>query len=179
MGSYLVPFVTQQVYRNQEWRRFGCGIASLKMVFDYWQLRNPDNRTDDADNLYATGLDSGAFDPAVGWLHAGLVDLATSLGYESYRLDFGPRSGTPLPAEDALAELTRELAGGPVIASVYRDFDVSRGGGHLVVVTDVTGDAVCLNDPEPAQESDGRRVLSQRDFLPAFKSRFIVVRPRA
>jgi hypothetical protein len=82
-----------------------------------------------------------------------------------------------LTAREALDELALELHSGPVIASVYRDFDPAIGGGHLVVVTEVSESAVSLNDPWPAHETEGRRVLALDYFLPAFKHRFIVVRP--
>ncbi|HEY7222694.1 MAG TPA: C39 family peptidase [Micromonosporaceae bacterium] len=178
MAEHEVPFVSQQGYREAQWRRFGCGTAALKMVLDYWHRRDPRNRTAEADDLYATGLEAGAFDPAFGWRHAGLVGLARSHGYEAYNVDAAPRSRHPMTAQEALAELTRELSHGPVIASVYRDFDPGEGGGHLVVVTGDSGGALLLNDPKPAQEADGRLVMSTRDFLPAFKHRYIVVRPR-
>jgi hypothetical protein len=175
--AHDVPFVSQQVYRDEEWRRFGCGIASLKMVFDFWHGQNSRNPTDAADELYASGLEAGAFDPEIGWWHAGLVGLAAVRGYEAYNRDFGPRSRTPRTAEESLLELRRELAAGPVIASVYYDFDPARGGGHLVVVSGVSEDVVALNDPLPEQASDGRRSMPLPDFLTAFKHRFIVVRP--
>src|SRR5678815_5250316 len=141
MTAFDVPFVSQQVYDDPEWRRFGCGIASLKMVLDYWHLRDPANPTDEAEHLYASGLAAGAFNPEFGWLHAGLVGLATARGYLAYNLDFGPKSRSPLRGDQALAELTADLAAGPVIASAYRGFDPAQGGGHLVVVTGVSGDA--------------------------------------
>jgi hypothetical protein len=174
-----VPFVSQQVYGDAEWRRFGCGIASLKMVLDYWHAQDPRNGTDDADALYAAGLAAHAFNPDFGWLHAGLAGLAVARGYESYNLDLGPRSARPMSAPDALAELTRELHSGPVIASVYRSFDPARGGGHLVVITGVSDAGVQLNDPEPAHEREGRRHLPRPEFLAGFKHRYIVVRPRS
>jgi hypothetical protein len=177
--AHEVPFVSQQVYRDAQWRRFGCGIASLKMVFDFWHSRDPRNLTDSADDLYASGLAAGAFDPEIGWWHAGLVGLAAARGYEAYNRDFGPRSRTPRTAEESLGELRGELATGPVIASVYHDFDPARGGGHLVVVSAVTDDAVELNDPLPERASEGRRSMALPQFLPAFKHRFIVVRPPA
>jgi hypothetical protein len=178
MVAHEVPFMSQQSLREVEWRRYGCGIAALGMVFDYWHRRHADNHTEGVDDLYARGLAAGAFDPEIGWWHAGLVGLATSRGYESFNRDFGPRSRDPRRAEDALADLGRELRVGPVIASVYHDFDPARGGGHLVVVTGVAGDAVRLNDPLPARESDGRRTVPVPEFLRAFKHRFIVVRPQ-
>lgn len=175
--AHDVPFVSQQVYVDEQWRRFGCGIASLKMVFDFWHGKDPRNTTEGADDLYASGLAAGAFDPEIGWWHAGLVALATDRGYEAYNRDFGPRSRTPRTAEESLDELRRELAAGPVIASVYYDFDPARGGGHLVVLSAVTDDTVELNDPLPEQRSDGRRSMRLPQFLAAFKHRFIVVRP--
>jgi hypothetical protein len=177
--AHDVPFVSQQAYRDPEWRRFGCGTASLKMVFDFWHGQDPVNRTDDAESIYATGLAAGAFDPAVGWRHAGLVGLATSLGYDAYSRDFGPRSAQPKSGPDAVAELASELRRGPVIASVYRDFDPSRGGGHLVVITGTRDMTIHLNDPLPADERDGRCTIGVPVFLPAFKHRYIVVRPGA
>jgi hypothetical protein len=178
MAGYDVPFVSQQVYTNPEWRRYGCGIASLKMVLDYWHRQDPRNRTDEVDNLYAAGVASGAFNPAFGWVHAGLVGLGRSLGYDGFNLDFAPNGRTPKSAEDALKQLEIELGQGPVIASVYRGFDPARGGGHLVVVTDVSGGTIGLNDPEPLHESDGRRLMPVPQFLLAFKNRFIVVHPQ-
>ncbi len=177
MAAFNVPFVSQQVYANPQRRRFGCGIASLKMVLDYWHEQDQANLTDEAELLYASGLAAGAFNPEFGWLHAGLAGLAAAHGYLAYNLDFGPKSRSPLRGDQALAELTAELAAGPVIASAFRDFDPVQGGGHLVVVTGISGDAISLNDPEPDDELRGRRLLTQRDFLRGFKHRFIVVRP--
>jgi hypothetical protein len=178
MVTHEVPFVSQQSLRDARRRGFGCGIASLRMVFDYWHGRLADNHTEGVDDLYQRGLAAGAFDPEIGWWHAGLVGLATSRGYAAFHRDFGPRSRDPRGAADALADLGDELRVGPVIASVYHDFDPARGGGHLVVVTGVGGDTIRLNDPLPERESDGRRTMPVHEFLSAFKHRFIVVRPQ-
>ena len=58
-------------------------------------------------------------------------------------------------------------------------FAIQDAESNPTYVTGVTDEAVALNDPLPAHETEGRRVLPVAAFLPAFKHRFIVVRPGA
>ena len=73
--------------------RISCNFDSGAIVVV--DERDPANPTDEAENLYASGLAAGAFNPEFGWLHAGLVGLATAHGYRGYNLDFGPKSRSP------------------------------------------------------------------------------------
>lgn len=74
--------------------------------------------------------------------------------------------------------LMAELEAGPLLASVYSGLDPYRGGGHIVVVTGAHDGLVLLNDPEEMSVREGRKALALKAFLPAFKQRYIVIRPR-
>lgn len=180
MLEYKVPFTSQKSYVYSKRRLNGCGIAALKMIFDYWHKQDKANSTvKNIDDLYEAGLAAGAHTPGIGWMHAGIAKLAQSYGYNSYNADFGPKSNNPKSSEDAMKELVKELKKGPVMASVFRGFDPEdwQGGGHLVVVTGINKDSVRLNDPEPLDGYDGLRVMPIASFKRAFKHRYIVVRP--
>jgi len=101
-----VPFVSQYAdLGDHEWRSRGCGIASLAMVLGYWHLRDPANRTMSVDELLRTGLEAGAYRQGIGWTHAGLLGVATALGYDGRTGDHAERGSTPKNAPAAWAEL--------------------------------------------------------------------------
>jgi hypothetical protein len=179
--EYNVPFTSQKTYSYSKRRLNGCGIASLKMLFDYWHKQDKANRSvKNIDTLYEEGLEAGAHAEGIGWMHAGLANIAKLYGYEAYNADFGPKSADPKDSDEAFKQLIKELKKGPVMASVFRGFDPEdwQGGGHLVVVTGINEHAIRLNDPEPVEGSDGRRVMPIASFKRAFKHRYIVVRPK-
>jgi hypothetical protein len=147
------------------------------MVLDYWHGVDSRHPTLDMDELHRKGLEAGAYREGIGWTHAGLVQIARSLGYEAYNRDWASGSPTPKNADAAWEALVLELQTGPVLASVYSGFQASRGGGHIVVVTGEAHGLVFLNDPEEREEREGRRVLAPSVFQEAFKRRYIVVRP--
>lgn len=175
-----VPFVSQyQGITDPGWQYRGCGITSVKMMLDFWHSLDAAHRTDDLDSLLSQGLRSGAYLDNIGWRHRGLVDLARLYGYDGYNVDAsekGPMPRTPLSAWELLM---RDLEKGPVLASVYRQLDPERGGGHIIIVTGYENGLVHLNDPEEFLAADGRKNMALEGFLPAFKNRFIVLRPTA
>jgi Papain-like cysteine protease AvrRpt2 len=178
MSSFTVPFSSQYTdIGHHEWRARGCGIASLHMVLAYWHVLNSAHTLPSLDTLLERGRAIGAYREGIGWTHTGLVNLACQFGYNGFNADFAPQSPTPKSAEDAWSALGTELKQGPVMASVYAGLDAARGGGHIVVVTGFQDGLVHFNDPEEMTEREGRRVLALDAFLPAFKRRYIVVRP--
>lgn len=178
MSSYNVPYSSQYTdLGHHEWRARGCGIASLHMVMAYWHAQDAGNQLPSLNDLLTRGRAIGAYREGIGWTHAGLVNLAVEFGYNGFNADFAPQSPEPKSAEDAWASLAGDLSRGPVMASVYAGLDAARGGGHIVVVTGIQDNLVHLNDPEEMSEREGKRILALSVFLPAFKRRYIVIRP--
>jgi peptidase C39-like protein len=178
MTAYNVPFVSQYAdLGHHEWRARGCGIASLKMVMDFWHQRDSANRIDSLDGLLRAGIQEGAYIEKIGWSHAGLVRLAKRYGYDGCNADWAEHGKTPQSPEKAWELLLRELQRGPVMASVYAGLEPERGGGHIIVITGYADGLVAFNDPEELNEQEGRKFLAHDRFLRAFKRRYIMVLP--
>lgn len=174
--QHEVPFSSQYAdLGHHEWRARGCGITALKMVMDYWHVRDQANRTESLDALLQAGLAQGAHIANIGWSHAGLVRLAKHYGYEGFHADWAQKGPTPKTPDDAWAALEAELEHGPVMASVYAGLDPDRAGGHIVVVTGFSDGLVAFNDPEEMTEREGRKFLTLERFLRGFKRRVIVI----
>jgi hypothetical protein len=180
MLSHDVPFSSQYAdLGHHEWRARGCGIASLKMVMDFWHARNPNNRTVPLDELLQMGLAQGAHIKNVGWSHRGLAQLAQHYGYVAHNVDVAPNSPTPKTQQEAWSMLLADLAQGPMLTSVFSRFDPTSRDGHIIVVTGWDGALVAFNDPVEMDAWEGKKLLALQTFLPAFKQRFIVVRPNS
>ncbi len=178
MTSYSVPFFSQLAdVRTRAWRYRGCGVVSLKMVLEYWHLRDRRNQSPAIAELLAKGLDIGAYLDAVGWIHSGLVAVARQFGYDGFNRDHADLSLTPLLSREAFEHLEKDLKRGPLLASVYSGFDPDKGGGHIVVVVAVHDGLVEINDPADMKEREGRKAFAVEAFLKAWKRRYIAVYP--
>jgi len=179
MPLYLVPFISQYIdIGHHEWRARGCGIASLSMVMAYWHSCDSRHPMPALDILLKRGQEIGAYREGIGWSHAGLVRLASEFGYEGYNVDGAPQSPTPKSVDESWAHVLDELERGPILASVYAGLNPQRGGGHIIVITGFENGLVSFNDPEERTQQEGLRNLALNVFLPAFKQRFIVIRPK-
>lgn len=165
-STATVPFYSQfKDISSTKWQKVGCGIASLAMVVDYYRDDAPS-----VDTLLRQGIAAGAYSPA-GWTYQGLIGLARRYGLSGQSYDLGGQS-----ARVAFAQLTQQLAHGPVIVSVHYKFEPTNPIPHLVVIDRVDGDYLYYNDPA-AKSGDLR--ISVDTFLKAWKKRFIVIRPTA
>lgn len=147
------------------------------MVMDFWHSCDAANLTVSLDELLQAGLAHNAYIPDVGWSHAGLVGVAACYGYGGYNRDWAPNGPTPKYNADAWKLLRDELDRGPVLVSVCSRFDPANLGGHIVVVTGWDGALVALNDPVALDAREGKKLMALQTFLPAFKQRYIVIRP--
>ena len=178
MSAYQVPFFSQlEDIQKKVWQYRGCGIASLKMVLEYWHSRDQRYLSPSIDDLLATGLRIGAYREGIGWLHSGLVNITRQFGYDGFNRDYAPNSPTPLPMTEAWQKVVEDLQNGPLLASVFSGFDPDRGGGHIVVLTGVEGELAFYNDPEERTESEGCKVIATSAFQKAFKRRYICICP--
>lgn len=159
-----VPFFSQfNDISDPNWKKIGCGIASLAMLIDFYK---PDSIS--VDNLLDEGITAGAYISDAGWSHAGLISLAKAHGLtgDSHGL-------SNLSMDEAFSELKNALTEGPVIASVHYTFQPTNPIPHLVVVTDVDGEMVYYNDPA---EVSGGGSVSVEQFKSAWKKRYIEIR---
>ncbi|MEN9390527.1 MAG: hypothetical protein RLZZ283_627 [Candidatus Parcubacteria bacterium] len=159
-----VPFYSQFAdITSLKWQKVGCGVTSLAMVIDYYTQAVPVNA------LLKQGIASGAYLDGAGWTYKGLIQLANKYGLEGKSYDLKSAG------EDAAFErFKKELAGGPVIASVHYKFDPKSTIPHLVVIDEIRDGLVYYNDPAAKV---GGKSISVDTFRKAWKMRFIVVRP--
>ncbi|WP_164779518.1 C39 family peptidase [Paenibacillus kobensis] len=144
--SYPIPFYSQQVdlddanlqgFKSKEqaehWQVRGCGIASVRMIIDGFQLDRSLPLSKSYGELVYEGVETGAYCDR-GWIHKGLVDIAG-------RYDVKGRTFRQSSVTDILSEIENNR---PCIASVSARFnggkldsngEVIQPGGHLIVVT--------------------------------------------
>jgi len=164
-GVTVVPFYSQfNDISAPEWKKIGCGIASLAMLIEYYE---PNSVT--VDELLQRGIDSQAYLSDAGWTHSGLINLA-----HKYGLSGESHSLADSSMDDAFAVLKDELKEGPVMASVHYTFDPANPIPHLVVVNGVSDGKVYYNDPS---ESGGGGSISIAKFQSSWKKRYIDIRP--
>ncbi len=174
--SSAVPFYSQ--YRDvtqPEWQSRACGITALKMLLDFWHARTTQNKTVSLDELLGSKKVTEAFMQNVGWSHKGLVSIAQDHSYEGFNKDLVAMKAT---AKQAFAQLKKDSAYFPIMASVWNKFDPAKGGGHLVVVTGIKDGKVFINNPEAKNNTDGIRTMSEAEFITGFKKRYIAVYPK-
>lgn len=160
---FSVPFYSQfEDISQPEWRKIGCGIASLAMLIDFYTEAVP------VDTLLNSGIGKGAYLDNAGWTHQGLINLAEDHGLTGQAVSY-----SDLPATEALEKLKKALKSGPVMVSVHYTFDPTNPIPHLVVVNGISGDRVYYNDP--AEVSGGNSITTKK-FLAAWKQRYIEIR---
>ncbi|MEI6528471.1 MAG: C39 family peptidase [bacterium] len=160
-----VPFYSQFTdIKSPKWQKVGCGVASLAMVIDYYDLN-----TVSVNTLLNQGVALGAYLKSSGWTYKGLISLGNKYGLDGDSYDLAAKSD-----KVAFEQFKKYLKDGPVIASVHYKFDPKSTIPHLVVINGIDKDNIYYNDPA---NKAGGKVISIADFLKAWKKRFIVIRP--
>lgn len=161
----VVPFYSQFTdITSPQWKKVGCGIASLAMIIDFYEPSVP------VDTLLAEGIAAGAYLDNAGWTHMGLIGVA-----QKYGLNGSTQSLSHLTADNALAELQKILLEGPVMASVHYTMQPTNPIPHLVVVNAIKNGLVYYNDPA---DPTGGSTVSIAQFQSAWKQRYIEIRPQ-
>lgn len=160
-----VPFYSQFAdIKAPKWQKVGCGVVSLAMVIDYYNLN-----TVSVNTLLNQGIADGAYSSA-GWTYKGLISLGKKYGLDGDSYDFAT-----LSQKNAFSKFKSYLDDGPVIVSVHYKFDPKSTIPHLVVINGIKGDVIYYNDPAA---KNGSKTISVSDFLKGWKKRFIVIRPK-
>lgn len=161
----VVPFFSQFTdIHNTSWQKVGCGIASLAMLIEYYVPGEVG-----VDTLLGEGIASHAYLDTAGWTHQGLVNLAIKHGLTGSPHYLGDKD-----ADTAFALFSKEVARGPVMASVHYTFEPTNPIPHLVIVTGIADGKVHYNDPA---ESTGGGSITIHAFKKAWKQKYIVIRP--
>lgn len=162
--SRTVPFYSQFTdISDPNWKKIGCGIASLAMIIDYY------GDSIAVDTLLQEGIAADAYLENVGWTYAGLIGVSHKYGLDGVSYDLAGES-----MESAFAAFKNAVAEGPVIASVYYTFTPGHPIPHLVVVNDINDNTVHYNDPA---EPNGSGTISISNFQAAWKKRYIAFWP--
>lgn len=161
-----VPFYSQFAdISAPEWRKIGCGIASLAMLIDFYAPAIT------VDTLLSEGIKSGAYVSDAGWSHSGLIALAKDHGLTGEAQYLTDKS-----MSDAFDSLKAAVTEGPVMVSVHYTFEPTNPIPHLVIVTDIDNTSVHYNDPA---EKSGGGTISIQKFQNSWKKRYIEIRPGA
>lgn len=157
-----VPFFSQfNDISAAEWKKVGCGIASLAMIIEF----HKPGALVSVDTLLQEGIDADAYLSKAGWTYAGLIGVSKKYGLSGTTRDF--KGSTMDAAFERLKESVRE---GPVMASVHYTFEPTNPIPHLVVVNGIDGNTLYYNDPA---EPSGHGSLSVEKFKSAWKKRYI------
>lgn len=136
-----------------DWTDRICGLACVKMVLAYFSGHVVPLR-----QLLDAGLRGQAYRQGVGWIHKGLVELAAAYGVEGRTESVG----TDLYL---IGDYVR--AGEIVVASVGDCLDGRRRGGHLVTITESTGDGFLVHHPSSCKECEWPDFYVSRERLSA------------
>lgn len=159
-----IPFFSQfKDITKPEWKKVGCGIASLAMLIEFYE---PGKVT--VDTLLQEGIDAGAYSNA-GWTYAGLIGISKKYGLGGESFD-----RANLTMTSAFAELKKAVEDGPVMVSVHYTFNPNNPIPHLVVLNSIHDDTVYYNDPA---EPKGGGSISIQTFQNSWKKRYIEFRP--
>jgi hypothetical protein len=196
-----VPFLSQrqavassgaELPAGVSWGERSCAIACATMVLNHF------GRRVSLDEVLDRALAAGAFDPARGWRHAGIVEVLQSFGLTAYRRNWrllegraaAYLGGRPMTAsareeleivtaqmlDEGIATIERLLAAGvPVTVSIHRPWGDRTSLGHQVVLLGADRRSVWLHDPAA---EDGAAAAYDRDALFAnWKGTAIVAHP--
>lgn len=172
----MIPFISQYLALPSEWQERGCGIVALKIVLDYWHSKDENNTSLPLEDILELALALGAYKEGIGWSHSGLAELAAQLGYRAWNRDL-PHEFKGVTPTQAIMILREDIANGPVLVSIWKNYDPTQKGGHIVVAHAMNTHEIAVIDPEKKDEADGRYTMTIADFEKGFKMRSICVLP--
>ncbi len=149
--------------KDDKWQDRSCGIVSLAMLMEYYGIEV------DVESLIELGLKKDGYLKGIGWKHQVICDLAKHFGLQSYRSE-----------NETIEKLMESLEKDePVIISIHKDFDQTKGG-HLIVLNGyyVSNEELLgfyLNDPIGASYKHKNQFIELEKFEQGWKKRAIYV----
>lgn len=153
-----VPYYSQhRDVKDPEWKERACGVIALKMALDFLGAQTPA-----PDEFIKRGVAAGAHGQW-GWIHTGLVSLASSFGIAMERKEF--RSEDAHKAQELLAQGIDELvaslsSGKPVLISAIKKWFEEKKF-HMMVLIGFEMDKGVLtgfyyHDPDALSPEEGK-----------------------
>jgi ABC-type bacteriocin/lantibiotic exporter with double-glycine peptidase domain len=127
--DYKIPLIRQRMHKNDGFKtedealKFGnnaCGAACIKMALETFDVKDSPS----VKELMEFGIESGAYDDKIGWIHKGMADVIKKYGLNATNLRFKHFSD--------IAEALKEKK--LIISSVSLQFSPPKKGGHLVII---------------------------------------------
>ena len=150
-----VPFYSQfSDVTLDEWKDRACAPTCLKMVLDFLSEGKFEKGIDD---LIKEGLEIGAYQEGIGWIHTGLVRLAHNHGFLGYNEEFRSlnkeiESGF---IEKGIVKIKKTIESGlPVIISCSKNFDEFQKF-HQVILTGFDENGFYYNEPHKENKEEG------------------------
>lgn len=163
---FTVPFFSQLTdITEASWKKVGCGITGLAMLIEYYYP----GEIDSVDTLLHEGVALGAYDDSVSWSYSGLISVAQKYGVTGTTHDY---KGSTM--DDAFDAMKKDLADGPIMASVHYTFKPTNPIPHLVIISGIKNNLVYYNDPA---DTTGGGSISIAQFKSGWKKRYIEYYP--
>ncbi|WP_263081190.1 C39 family peptidase [Endozoicomonas sp. Mp262] len=139
----------------ESWTKRICGLACLKMV-----IARITGEVVPLKALLEQGLAVDGYMKGVGWIHQGLLDVASEYGISGLCQSVG----TELGIIDDELEKNRL-----VIASVSCGFNPEKKGGHLVLIIGIHDDGYIIHHPSSEEgEQWSHYRIDRARFLQSF-----------
>ncbi len=180
--AHQVPPLSQHTHiRNKNWKTKTCGIVGLCMISEYFDKKIP------REQLLKLGLklnftyknkEYSAYSPEFGWNNWGLVHLAEKFNFKGIVYDWSIDNDhcKKLNKKPAFQKLKNYLKKYPILASIYLNFNPKKGG-HLVVITGISGTKISYNDPDSKIKKQIPKSVPIKKFLTGWKKRIIIIHP--
>lgn len=150
-----VPFYSQFTdVTLEEWKERACAPTCLKMVLDFLSGGKFEKSIDD---LIREGLEIGAYEEGIGWIHVGLVRLAHNHGFLGYNEEFRTLNKDLDQgfAEKGIEKIKQTLKSGlPVIISCSKNFDEFHKF-HQVVIVGFDENGFYYHEPHKENKEEG------------------------
>jgi len=162
-----VPYYSQFLdVENKEWMPRACAPAALAMILAYHNVQKGSLM-----DLVREGLAKKPYNPATGWYHDTLVEIAKDHGLQANRAE---------KMEDGSRLVESLRASNPVIVSAIK-YILDQTKFHMVVLTgfeekDGTIVGFYYHDPESASRERGQHLFVRREtFLREWRKMAIFV----
>jgi len=153
--------------KNKKWQNKSCGIISLKIVLSYW-LGEKFNTS--VEKLIKLGLKENAYLENIGWKHKSLGKIAEKFGLQAKAFDWFKETNT-----EAFKKFLTFLKKGPVIVSVYKDFNPKNKNGHLIVAFKNDKNYIYILEPAAKKRNEIFQKITYKKFKTGWKKRVIFI----
>lgn len=159
-----VPLVDQiKDTGDESWAQKCCAICSLKMLMAF---KDTELLSKPVMELIRDGLNMEGYNPAYGWRHKALVDIAAKYGI---KINFQEKFFyTSEEKEKGIAIIDSNIEKGlPVMVSIFWGLNPERGG-HIVLINGRNDEGYHIQDPDHRFRGNNY-FLTKKEFKNAWR----------